>query len=445
MTGTTSSDLISTKQGEIAALAGIEPKRVLTTLAHRIDMAWMREAYRRTRKDGAVGVDAVDRKAFEEQLDDNLAGLLEGLKSGRYRAPPVRRVHIDKDGGKATRPIGIPTLGDKVLQRAVVMALEPVYEQDFSDCSHGFRPGRSAHGALERLRQGAMSLGGGWIIDLDIRGFFDNVDRTRLNAMLDSRVRDGVIRRAVGKWLNAGVMEDGAVTRPTKGTPQGGVISPLLANIYLHEVLDTWFEEDVRPRLRRDAFMVRYADDAVLCFANEADARRVMEVLPKRLERYGLELNADKTQLVRFVPPVSDDDRRSGDRTFDFLGFTHFWRRSRKGGWIVGKKTAKGRFGRSLRSVGDWCRDHRHWSVADQQAMINRMLRGHYAYFGVTGNSRALGRFCYEVRRRWRYWLDHRSNRLRMTWERFKQLVARYPLAPPRVLRPWTAPPAANP
>ena len=415
MTGTQDSGIISTRQGEIAVLAGHRPKLVLTSLAHRIDMGWMREAYRRTRKDGAVGVDAVDRKAFEEHLDDKLAGLLEGLKSGRYRAPPVRRVHIDKDGGKATRPIGIPTLGDKVLQRAVVMALEPVYEQDFSDCSYGFRPGRSAHGALERLRQGAVNFGGGWIIDLDIRGFFDNVDRTRLNEMLDGRVRDGVIRRAVGKWLNAGVMEDGAVMRPSKGTPQGGVISPLLANIYLHEVLDTWFEEDVRPRLRRDAFMVRYADDAVLCFADEADARRVMEVLPKRLERFGLELNADKTQLVQFVPPVSDEDCHPGDRSFDFLGFTHFWRRSRQGRWMVGKKTAKGRFGRSLRSVSDWCRDHRHWSLADQQAMINRMLRGHYAYFGVTGNSRALGRFCFEVGRRWRYWLDRRSNRSHLT------------------------------
>jgi len=341
MTGTKSSDLISTKQREIAALAGDEPGRVLTTIAHRIDLVWMREAYRRTRKDGAAGVDAVDRKTFEANLDDNLASLLAGLQSCRYRAPPVRRVYIEKDGGKSTRPIGIPTLGDKVLQRAVVMGLEPVYERDFLDCSYGFRPGRSAHDALERLRQGAMNLGGGWIIDLDIKGFFDNVDRTRLGEMLDGRVRDGVIRRAIGKWLNAGVMEDGAVSRPEEGTPQGGVISPLLANIYLHEVLDTWFEEDVRPRLRRDAFMVRYADDAVLCFADEDDARRVMAVLPKRLKRFGLELNEQKTRLVPFTPPESGADRRSGDRTFDFLGFTHFWRRSRNGRWIVSKKTSK--------------------------------------------------------------------------------------------------------
>ena len=441
MAGTKGSGTVLTKQDEIAALAGIEPKRVLTTIAHRIDMEWMREAYRRTRKDGAVGVDRVDREAFEANLDENLASLLEGLKSGRYRAPPVRRVHIEKDGGKATRPIGIPTLGDKVLQRAVVMALEPIYEQDFLDCSYGFRPGRSAHDALERLWKGAMDFGGGWIIDLDIRKFFDNVDRTRLGEMLDGRVRDGVIRCAVGKWLNAGVMEDGAVHRPHKGTPQGGVASPLLANIYLHEVLDTWFEEDVRPRLRQDAFMVRYADDAVLVFANEDDARRVMEVLPRRLERFGLELNGHKTRLVRFAPPESKGDRRSGDRTFDFLGFTHFWRRSRRGRWMVGRKTAKGRFGRSLKAVSILCRRHRHRSMDEQQAMINRVLRGHYAYYGITGNSVALDRFCYEVRRRWRYWLNRRSNRSRMNWERFGRLLARYPLAPPRMARPWKAPP----
>lgn len=441
MTGTRGSEIISTKQDEIAALAGIEPRRVLTTIAHRIDLEWMREAWRRTRKDGAVGVDAVDRNAFEANLDENLAGLLEGLKSGSYRAPPVRRVHIDKDGGKATRPIGIPTLGDKVLQRAVVMALEPVYERDFLDCSYGFRPERSAHDALERLWKGMMNFGGGWIVDLDIRQFFDNVDRTRLGEMLDGRVRDGVIRRAVGKWLNAGVMEDGAVSRPTKGSPQGGVISPLLSNIYLHEVLDTWFEEDVRPRLRQDAFMVRYADDAVLCFASEADARRVMEVLPRRLERFGLELNEQKTRLVRFAPPELDDDRRGVDRTFDFLGFTHFWRRSRKGRWMVGRKTSKGRFGRSLKAVGELCRRHRHRSIADQQAMINRVLRGHYAYFGISGNSVALSRFHYEVGRRWRYWLNRRSNRAGMNWERFTRLLARYPLAPPRMRSSWTVPP----
>ncbi len=236
-------EIISTRQEKLAKLAQIEPKLVLTTLAHHIDEVWLREAYRRTRKDGAAGVDGVTAEQYEADLEANLASLLERFKSGRYRAPAVRRVHIPKPGkAKKTRPIGIPTLEDKVLQRAVLMVLEPVYEQDFLDCSYGFRPGRSAHQALEALWRGLMWMGGGWIIDLDIESFFDDVDWGHLRHFLDRRVRDGVIRRVIGKWLNAGVMASGEVSHPERGTPQGGVVSPALSNLYLHEVLDVWFE-----------------------------------------------------------------------------------------------------------------------------------------------------------------------------------------------------------
>jgi len=338
MSGNSSPEIISTKRNKIATLASEDPTRVLTSLAHHIDLEWLREAYRRTRKDGALGVDGVSAKEYEKSLDENLAVLLRRFKSGTYHAPAVKRVYIDKDGGQSKRPIGIPTLEDKILQRAVVMALEPIYEQDFLDCSYGFRSRRSAHDALSSLWSGLMSLHSGWVIDLDIRQFFDNVDKNCLYEILDQRVRDGVIRRVIGKWLNAGVMEDGVVSRPNKGTPQGGVISPLLANIYLHEVLDTWFETQVKPRLRGKAFMVRYADDAVLCFKQESDARRVMAVLDKRLNRFGLESNTAKTRLIRFVPSKksmgNDKGRQSprSDASFDFLGFTHFWQRSRKSG-----------------------------------------------------------------------------------------------------------------
>jgi len=219
--------IISTRQEKLAELAQIEPKVVLTTLAHHIDEVWLREAYRRTRKDGAAGVDGVTAEQYEADLEANLASLLERFKSGRYRAPAVRRVHIPKPGaGKKTRPIGIPTLEDKVLQRAVLMVLEPVYERDFLECSYGFRPGRSAHQALDALWQGLMGMGGGWIIDLDIQDFFDDVDWGHLRHFLDQRVRDGVIRRVMGKWLNAGVMESGEVSHPERGTPQGGVVTP---------------------------------------------------------------------------------------------------------------------------------------------------------------------------------------------------------------------------
>ena len=262
MAGTSSREAISTRQRKLADLARIEPRLELTTLAHHIDETWLREAYRRTRKDGAAGVDGVTAVQYEADLEANLSSLLERFKSGRYRAPAIRRVHIPKPGkaGK-TRPIGIPTLEDKVLQRAVLMVLEPIYEQDFLDCSYGFRPGRNPHQALTALWKGLMDLNGGWVIDLDIQSFFDDVDRGRLGEFLDKRVRDGVIRRAIGKWLRAGVMERGRLSHPDRGTPQGGVVSPLLSNLYLHEVLDVWFERTVKPRLKGRAFEIRYADD----------------------------------------------------------------------------------------------------------------------------------------------------------------------------------------
>jgi group II intron reverse transcriptase/maturase len=412
---------------------------VWTTLAHHIDLQWLHEAYRRTRKDGAVGVDGMTAQEYEAALEANLTGLLEQLKTGSYRAPSVRRVHIPKEGaGSKTRPIGIPTLEDKILQRAVLMVLEPVYEQDFMDCSYGFRPGRGAHQALEALWKGLTGIQGGWVIDLDIQSFFDTVSRNHLHDFLDRRVRDGVIRRVIGKWLNAGVMEDGAVWYPDAGTPQGGVISPLLSNLYLHEVLDRWFIHEVKPRLRGRAFVVRYADDAVLGFEYEEDARRVIAVLGKRLARYGLTLHPEKTRLVEFRNPGlchrGRDEDQPTDCSFDMLGFTHFWARSRKGRWIVKRKTAKNRFGRAVKRLAQWCRANRHAPLAVQYEALNRKLRGHYAYYGVTGNARALGRYLRMAERAWRKWLNRRNHRAHMTWERFKQVLQRYPLAPPRVV-----------
>jgi group II intron reverse transcriptase/maturase len=348
-------------------------------------------------------------------------------------------VHIPKDGAQTkTRAIGIPTLEDKILQRAVLMVLEPVYEQDFMDCSYGFRPGRGAHQALEALWKELMGIGGGWVIDLDIQSFFDTVNRTHLHDFLDRRVRDGVIRRVVGKWLNAGVMEDGAVWYPERGTPQGGVISPLLSNLYLHEVLDRWFEHEVKPRLQGRAFVIRYADDAVLGFECEEDARRVMAVLGKRFARYGLTLHPEKTRLVEFRSP----GRRGGERdqeahagsSFDMLGFTHFWARSRKGRWVVQRKTAKNRFGRAVKRLAQWCRENRHAALAEQHDAINRKLRGHYAYYGVTGNARALSRYLRMAERLWRKWLSRRNHRAHMEWARFKRVLQCYPLLPPRVV-----------
>jgi RNA-directed DNA polymerase len=400
-----------------------------TTLAHHIDVELLHAAYKRTRKDGAVGVDGQTSTIFEQQLETNLQSLVDRLKSGTYFAPPVRRVHIPKGDGR-TRPIGIPTLADKVLQRAVVMVLEAIYEQDFLDCSYGFRPGKSAHHALDAVWQGLMALGGGWVVEVDIKNFFDDVDHNHLRSFLEQRVRDGVVRRAIDKWLNAGVLEHGAVRHPDAGTPQGGVISPLLANIYLHKVLDEWFETEVRPRLEGKCFLVRYADDFVIGFSSEEDARRVMAVLPKRFERYGLTLHPAKTRLVDFRRPPRDG---GGSGSFELLGFTHFWGRSRKGKLVVQQQTSSSRFSRALKRISEWCRSNRHRSVAEQHTMLSLKVRGHYRYFGITGNSRALSRYLHEVERQWRRWLDRRSSRAKMTWDRFRLLLRRYPLPLPYV------------
>jgi group II intron reverse transcriptase/maturase len=438
MAGTPTPETVSTKLERIAELAKRMPGVALRTLAHHIDVDWLREAHRRVRKDGATGVDGQTADEYAKNLEENLQSLLDRAKSGdHYRAPPVRRVHIPKGDGSKTRPIGIPTFEDKVLQKAVAMVLEAVYEQDFLPCSYGFRPGRSAHDALQALWEQAMSMGGGWVLEADIEKFFDSVDHTKLREVLRQRVRDGVLTRLIGKWLKAGVMEEGMVRHPDTGTPQGGVISPLLANVYLHEALDVWWERDVRPRLRGRAALVRYADDFVMVFETEEDARRVAEVLPKRFEKYGLRLHPDKTRLIRFERPDSGpppDGDRGGPSSFDLLGFTHFWAKSRKGNWVVKRKTAKDRVSRTLRRISMWCRLNRHMPIKEQHAAIARKLRGHDAYFGITGNAYALVSLRQWVRRIWRKWLNRRSWKTKMTWPYMNRLLAVFPLPPARVV-----------
>ena len=439
-----SSENVSTKLQRIAKLAREMPETALTSLSHHIDIEWLREAWRQTRKDAAEGVDGVTATEYEAELEANLLSLLDRAKSGRYRAPHVRRVHIPKGSGSETRPIGIPTFEDKVLQRAVKMALEAVYEQDFLPCSWGFRPSRSPHGALDSLWHGLMDMHGGWLLEVDLRRFFDTLDHGHLRTLLRQRVRDGVLLRLIDKWLKAGVLEEGSVSFPRSGTPQGGVISPLLANIYLHEVLDKWIAHRVAPRLRGRVMLLRYADDFVLLFEHEHDARRVHAALPGRLAEYGLALHPDKTRLIPFRQPPRWRTKRPR-QSFDFLGFTHFWGRSRKGTWIIQRRTAKDRFTRSIQAARLWCRRHRHDPVSEQHEALSQKVQGHYAYFGITGNSARLTAFRDEVYRAWRQWLDRRSNRARMTWDRFnRRILPTYALPRPRIVAPY-ARPKANP
>jgi RNA-directed DNA polymerase len=435
MKETLSSQLVSTKLERIAELAKRMPGTKLTTLAHHIDMDWLRVAFEHTRKDGATGVDGQGAEQYKRDLEGNLKSLLERAKSGTYRAPPVRRVHIPKGDGR-TRPLGIPTFEDKILQRGVAMVLESIYEQDFLDCSYGFRPKRSAHDALTKLRDATMAMGGGWMVEVDIERFFDTIDHALLRAAIQRRIGDGVILRLIGKWLHAGVMEGAELSYPESGTPQGGVISPILANIFLHEVLDVWFHEEVLPTLKGAAVLVRYADDFVILFKEETDAREAMNVLPRRFEQYGLKLHPTKTKLVPFQKPPSRPDPPKvgrgtpGPGTFNLLGFTHFWTQSKRGYWVVMLKTAKDRLTRAAKKFGQWCQTHRHLAVEDQRKSLNRKLRGFFAYFGIVGNRNALWTLRQEVYRRWRDWLNRRSNRARVTWARMQLIEEHHPLIP---------------
>ena len=439
MPGTPRPDPVSTKRQRIAELARNGPDMAFTNLAHHMDIEWLHTAYDLTRKDGAVGVDGQTAEDYEANLEANLQDLLNRAKSGTYVAPPVRRVHIPKAGSHETRPLGIPTFEDKILQRAVLMVLEPVYETDFLDVSHGFRPGRGAHGALDALWKQAMNLGGGWMVDVDLRTFFDTIDHGHLRDFLKRRVRDGVILRLIGKWLNAGVLEAGVLTTPETGTPQGGVISPLLANIVLHYALDEWFEKDVRPRLKGEAFLIRYADDFVIGVAREDDARRIMEVLPKRMSKYGLTVHPEKTRLIRFQPPVTVDFEAKGaetsaPETFDFLGFTHYWGRSRRGGWVVKRKTAKGRLKRALDALSAWCRENLHLPIGEQHQKLTQKLKGHYGYYGIIGNYASLQSFLGAARGIWKRWLSRRGRDKPLSWPEFVRLEQHYRLPPARVV-----------
>jgi RNA-directed DNA polymerase len=430
MAGTQEPESVSTKQKRIAELAKRQPGISFTSLNQYLNLDWLREAYTRVPKDKAPGCDGQSVEEYGQNLEENLTRLLEQAKSGLYKAPPVKRVRIPKGDGKETRPIGIPTTEDKVLQRAVLMLLEPIYEQGFYDFSYGFRPGRSAHQALQRIWEQVMNKGIKWILDIDIRKCFDTLEHRWIRELLQLRVRDGVIVRLIGKWLNAGVMEGTTLTYPEEGTPQGGVISPLLANIYLHYVADDWFERMVKPVMKGHAFMVRFADDMVMGFEREDDARRVYAVLAKRFAKYGLTIHPDKTRLLNFGKP---DDKsgatEGGPDSFDFLGFTHYWGKSRRGNRVVVRKTAESRLTRGLKKITEFCRKNRHKPVSWQCRKLGQKLKGHFAYFGITGNFVSLNLMREEVKAIWRKWLDRRTRQKgTMGWDRFKAMLKVHPL-----------------
>jgi group II intron reverse transcriptase/maturase len=413
-----------------------EPEARFSSLAHHLDEAALKRAFARIRKDAAAGVDGTTKEEYAKHLDENIRDLHQRLRTQKYRHQPIRRVHIPKGpGSRETRPIGISTIEDKIVQGALREVLEAIYEQDFLLCSFGFRPGRSAHDALGVLDRMLVRERIQWVLEADIRSFFDSIDRKKLMELLQLRVADGSLLRLVGKCLHVGVLDGEVFTKPEGGTAQGSIISPLLGNVYLHHVLDLWFEREVHPRLRGHAQLIRYADDFVIGFTRKEDAERVLVELGERMAAFGLTLHPDKTRIIPFARPARTD-KGSGAYTpvtFDFLGFSLHWRRSRGGSWIPGMKTRKASIRKTLLRVGEWCRRHRHRPRAEQHAALSRKLNGHYEYFGVNGNYRCLSRVLHRARRLWFKWLQRRGQRKPLRWKRFNAYLAQFPLPAPRI------------
>jgi group II intron reverse transcriptase/maturase len=413
----------------IEMLAKSKPDKVFTSLAHRIDLHLLKKCFRQVRRSKAAGVDRITAKEYAENLDDNLYNLYQRLRRGQYVATPVKRIWIDKEDGKK-RPIGIPALEDKIVQSAVSTILNVIFDVNFYDFSHAFRKGHSQHKAIHELREMCRRLNIGWIVSADITGLFDNIDHEHLRRFVKRRLNDGGILRLIGKWLNAGVMEEGTLSYPGKGTPQGGVISPVLSNIFLHYVLDDWFVKEVRPRMKGKCFIIRWADDFIIGCELESDAARIMDVLPARFNRYDLTLHPEKTRVIPFRKPTSKV-KRKGKGTFDFLGFTFYWAKSLKGYWVIKKKTAGKRLNRFLKKLWKWCKANRHDPIKEQHKVLCSKLRGFYQYYGVRGNFKALEVVFEYAEKAWRHWLSRRSHNGKV-W--FDDLRKTYPLPLPRIV-----------
>jgi RNA-directed DNA polymerase len=420
-----------TVEMQIAERSRKYPDEALTNLHDLIDEPLLKTCLASLNRKGAAGVDGQTWYDYHEQHEERIPQLLTAFKSGNYRAPHIRRVFIPKGDGKL-RPLGISTIEDKLLQSAVTKILSPVYEQLFIPTSYGFRPGKSQHQALEELFREVSFKGKRYIIDADLQNYFGSINHRCLRGFLDQRIKDGVIRKMIDKWLKAGIMENGQVSYPEEGSPQGASISPLISNIFLHHVLDDWFTKQIQPLLKGESFIIRYADDYLLGFTHKEDALRVMEVLPKRMGKYRLTLHPEKTRLIDLV---EEGKRRQPKQTFDFLGFTHYMGKSRKGERILMRKTSSKKLNTSLKRMHEWIKLNRHkHSIPVLIAKLNQKLRGHYGYYGITFNARRISSYYQRTRRILHKWLNHRGGKRIWTWEKIKKLTNEWiPLEKPRI------------
>jgi group II intron reverse transcriptase/maturase len=428
--------VMTTGLERIAAKAREDRKLKFTSLAHHVTEELLWESLCHIPKSSAPGSDGQTVEEAKESFKQWAPEMLRAIHDQGYQPPPVLRVFIPKPGKKERRPLGIPCVTDRALQRSVAVVLGAIYEQDFLSCSFGGRPRIGAHHALATLgeilsRVPAMS----YVLDADLKNYFGSLNHGWLLRFLEERVGDPRILSLIRRWLKAGILEDGKLTVNEEGTPQGGSISVLLSNLYLHMVLDLWFEQQVKPRLRGEAYMVRYIDDYVICFQYREDADRVQDVLRKRLARFSLALEPSKTRLVKFGRFAQQEARVQGKHpeTFTFLGFTHFGTRNRNGKYKVGRKTEKSRLRRSIANLAEVMRDIRHWSLRDQVKRLNQVLRGHYAYYGLPGNGRSLHKVYRFAERYWHKMLCSRSWAARLTWEVFHRLRDLFPLQRPKI------------
>lgn len=432
--------VMTTGLERIAVKARCEPKLRFTSLVHHITKERVWESLCQIPTKSAAGVDGQTVTEAKESFEEWVAAMLQSIHRKGYRAPNIRRVYIPKPGKLEKRPLGVPTVADRALQRSASQVLSAIYEQDFLPCSFGGRPGRGAHQALATLHE---RIAGGkieWVLEADLKNFFGSLSHEWMLRFVEHRVGDQRLISLIRRWLKAGVLEDGEVHPSEEGTPQGGSVSVLLSNVYLHYVLDLWFERVVKPRLRGEACMVRYIDDFVLCFQYRADALRAQEALVKRLRKFSLTLEPKKTKLVefgRFAYRHASKRGRKRPETIYFLGFTLYCTRNRKGNFRIGMRTEKTRLRRALARLQDQMRQMRHLSLADQVNHLNQMLRGHYAYYGIGGNIRALQRVHRAVERYWRKMLSSRSWHGTIYWTHFQRIKEQFPLLRPKLYLPY--------
>ena len=415
---------MSTQLSQIAKKARLDRKARFTSLAHLLTPEFLKETWGMMNRRASGGVDGLSAKQFERELGTQIEAICAQLKAGSYRAPPVRRVEIPKGPGKVgTRPLGIPTVADRLLQRAVARILEAVFEADFLECSHGFRPGRNPHHALQALRVQIVTKKVMQVFEADIRSYFTRINRQWLRKMVAHRIADPVILSLIGKWLNAGAMKDGVVIYAEEGTPQGGPISPVLSNVYLHFLLDLWFEKKIKPACRGEAYLVRFADDFVATFQYREDVDGFQTKVRERFAEFGLELAEEKTRRILFGRFAASTRQRYGQgrpETFEFLGFKHVSGTDRSGHFALIRIPSAKSCRKFLLRTREWIFEHRHWRRWEQQQHLTKMLRGFYQYFALHHCERKLSWVRQQVQRQWISALNRRGQRRKTNWTRLK-------------------------